>query len=80
MTLHLEQRKAKGKYINDKNADNVLCLAVNGTTDKLAGGYRFLAKKVKVEHPIDKGYFKEAYILTDMGKARLKRLKIEKGL
>ena len=58
-----------------KSKDEKLKLFVFGTFDPLARGYNCYIKKIKKEHPIDKGYFKEVYVLTDMGKNKLKRLK-----
>lgn len=58
-----------------KSKDEKLKLFVFGTFDTLAKGYNCYIKKIKKEHPIDKGYFKEVYVLTDMGKNKLKRLK-----
>jgi len=48
----------------------VLRLSMRGSCDVLASNW-LLCHRVKVEHPIDKGYFKEAYVLTKQGKARL---------
>jgi hypothetical protein len=85
-TIHEEKRKLKGRErISNKKHPNynpkyetLLKLMVKGTTDVLSGGYTFMVKKIKKEHPIDKGYFKECYILSDFGKMKLKRLKREK--
>lgn len=52
-------------------------LNLYGTGDLLSrteGIYPF-KKKIKVEHPTDKGYFKEVYIITDAGKKRLATVK-----
>jgi hypothetical protein len=86
-SIHEEQRKLKGRIrisnpkhpnYNPTKYKTLLKLMVKGTTDVLAGGYTFMVKKIKKEHPIDKGYFKECYILSDFGKMKLKRLKREK--
>lgn len=53
-------------------------LIVRGTLDlltKRGGGIMGIAKRVKKEHPIDKGYFKEVYIISDYGKRLLNNLK-----
>lgn len=86
-TKQSERWKIQGRVriSNDKhpdynkrgNAMDVLKLTVRGTTDELLGLGMFLKKKVKKEHPIDKGYFKEVYVLSDFGKNKLKRLKNE---
>ena len=58
-----------------KTKDKKLKLFVYGTFDTLAKIHNTSIKKIKKEHPTDKGYFKEVYILTDFGKDKLKRLK-----
>ena len=58
-----------------KSKDEKLKLFVFGTFDTLAKMYNTSIKKIKKEHPIDKGYFKEVYVLTDTGRNKLKRLK-----
>lgn len=58
-----------------KSKDEKLKLFVFGTFDPLAKMYNTSIKKIKKEHPIDKGYFKEVYVLTDTGRNKLKRLK-----
>lgn len=83
-TKHYEQRENKGRQVrlwlaNSNKSSDLSSLIVRGTTDHLAGGKWLYIKKIKVEHPIDKGYFKEVYVLTDKGKARLKTLKRFKG-
>ena len=88
-TKHYERREAKGqirisnpkhpKY-NEEKERIINNLIVRGTTDKL-NGYSFIYRKlIKKEHPVDKGYFKEVYVLTDSGRAKLARLKREKVL
>ena len=68
-TKNAERMKRQGrKHITD---NTLLRLTVRGTTDELAG-CNFLFKKTMKEHPIDKGYFKEVFILTDAGKRKLK--------
>ncbi len=52
-----------------------LKLMCHGTCDSLAKMVNYSVKKIKREHPTDKGYFKECYILTDSGRAKLKRMK-----
>ena len=64
--------RRKGNKSKLSNA--ALTLNVRGTLDHLAAT-NFKIKKVKIEHPIDKGYYKEAYILSEMGKKRLKTMK-----
>jgi len=61
-----------------KAKDEKLKLFVFGTFDTLAKGHNYNIKKIKKEHPIDNGYFKEVYILTDIGRNKLKRLKCNK--
>lgn len=83
-TKHYERNEAKGRVTisNPKHpqydaikAPLINTLIVRGTLDHLSGNKMFLIKKVKVEHPTDKGYFKEVYILTDSGKRLLKSRK-----
>ncbi len=83
-TLHLEARRKKGKdYIsnpkhpayNDATCRKMGMLGVYGSFDSLANrkGLSYsLSKKVMKEHPIDKGYFKEVYIISSYGKRLLK--------
>jgi len=66
---HPQHNEEKSRIINS--------LIVKGTTDELRG-YLFIAKKIKKEHPKDRGYFKEVYVLTDMGRAKLRNLKMKK--
>ena len=66
-------RTAAGYLYTSK--DEKLKLFVFGTFDPLAKGHNYKIKKIKKEHPIDKGYFKEVYVLTDTGRNKLKRLK-----
>ena len=67
---------------NHPEYDDVKCrillmLTVYGTTDVLAkrklGGSLGLAKRSKVEHKTDKGYFKDVIVLSDCGKRLLKQ-------
>jgi hypothetical protein len=84
-TKHYERREKMGrqrvtnpKHPLYKPKEKIInTLIVKGTLDVLKG-YTFLKKKVILEHPIDKGYFKEVYVLSDMGKNYLQRLKVEK--
>lgn len=65
---------------NTRLKRDVEILSVYGTLDILRGGtLKFLIKKIKVEHPIDKGYYKEIYVLNDMGKLhhKVRRNKIK---
>lgn len=55
-------------------------LIVHGTTDELAKGVNFNFKRVTKQHPTDFGYTKQVYVLSDFGKAKLKRMKREKEL
>ena len=81
-TKFLERRESLGRIriSNPKHPNyspkepTILRLAVKGTMDHLAAT-NYKIKKVRIEHPIDKGYFKEAYILTDIGKQRLKTMR-----
>lgn len=52
-----------------------LKLSVLGSTDVLAVLVNYMFKRVMVEHPTDKGYFKEVYVLSDKGKLRLKSMR-----
>ena len=83
-SLNEERRVKHGKVriSNPKHPDYneekdriLLGLMVRGTTDVLKGGYYMLCKKIKIEHPTDKGFFKEVYVLNEFGKNRLKKLK-----
>lgn len=83
-TKHYERREKQGrtrisnpKHPLYKSKDEmIVSLIVRGTLDELRGKM-FLTKKIKIEHPIDKGFFKEAIVLTDSGRALLKRKKRE---
>ncbi len=86
-TKHYEREEAKGKirisnpkHLNYNEEKSIIInkLIVRGTTDELRGYSLFYRKLIKKEHPIDKGYFKEVYVLSDMGKAKLARLKRKK--
>ena len=70
---------AHPKY-NDQKYKIFLRLAVYGTCDVLAKGINYNIKKITKEHPTDKGYFKEVYILSDAGKRKLNRLREAKNL
>ena len=75
-------KRNKGLPINSKNRDRkiILTLVVRGTTDilgKRSGIVCRIAKKVKVEHKTDKGYFKEVLKLSEYGKKKLAKLKRE---
>ena len=84
-TKHYEQRKKQGRelVLNEKHpayrqkTPMLLKLMVKGTTDSLIG-FTYMRKRVIVKHPTEFGYFKEAYVLSSMGKAKLQRLKREK--
>jgi hypothetical protein len=56
----------------DRTALKLMCF---GTCDTLAKLINYSVKKIKKEHPTDKGYFKECYVLTDSGRTKLKRMK-----
>lgn len=83
-TKHLEARQAKGRQrkvdkpwipLADQKQYIIGNLSIYGTCDTLAkrkGIVLRIAKVVKKEHPIDKGYFKEVYVLTEYGKKLLK--------
>lgn len=72
-TKHYERREAKGRMTR-ANLE-VGALIVRGTTDHLVRAKWLYFKKVQVEHPTDKGYFKTVFVLTDTGKKRLKTMK-----
>lgn len=86
-TKHYEKWAQKGRqrisnnkhpnYNKRGTAQEILSLIVRGTTDKLNGLGFVYKKKILKEHPIDKGYFKEVYVLTDAGKRKLKNLKLK---
>lgn len=58
-----------------------LTLAVKGTFDNLVEGFfSKISKKTRKEHALDKGYFKEVFILSESGKKRLEKLKNKKSL
>ncbi len=86
--LYTEVRRfkmtGKQRISNDKHPDynaekDRVCLALNvhGTCDTIGRGRWMFVKKAKIEHPENKGYFKEGYILTPAGKAKLLRMKNE---
>lgn len=82
-TKHYERNEKldKRRITNPKHSDYnpkdsiINSLIVRGTTDSLSGGLSFFVSRVKIEHPIDRGYFKEVYILSNFGKAKLRNLK-----
>lgn len=74
-TKHYERGAKYGK--ENMNPD-IGSLMVRGTTDILSKRTHLavsLSKKVMKEHPIDKGYFKQVYVLSDAGKRLLKQKK-----
>jgi RIO-like serine/threonine protein kinase len=73
----LERWKKNKQNCGRNTSDDVGKLVVYGTFDILARK-RFITKKIIVPHPTDMGYFKEAYILTDSGRSRLRMMKIHK--
>jgi hypothetical protein len=86
-TKHFERCEKIGKVritnpkhtkYNEEKIGVITNLIVRGTTDILRGYKSLFCKKIKVEHPIDKGYFKEVYVLTDFGKSKLRNLKRKK--
>ena len=75
-----DNKTANGFSKNAKNKSAVsITLAVRGTTDHLAQT-NFYFKLTSIEHPTDKGYFKQAYKLTKQGKQRLISMKILKNM
>lgn len=76
------ERQCKTKA-NKTKANKILSFEVNtlivrGTLDILAkrtGGVLSISKKISIEHPIDKGYFKQVYVLSDVGKRLLREAK-----
>jgi hypothetical protein len=56
------QKSIEQKGCRNKNNIDFIKLAVRGTLDILARS-RFDIIKVYIEHPINKGYFKQVYIL-----------------
>ena len=74
-TKHYERRNKK---INIKKERLLLSLILYGTCDELAnraGGVLHISKRIKKEHPIDKGYFRDVIVLSDYGKKLLKKIK-----
>ena len=79
-TKHYYQMKEKGRRFIENpvhpNFNHILnTLIVRGTLDHLAKGKTFYFKKIKIQHPTDMGFYKEAYVLTDSGKRRLQTMK-----
>lgn len=81
-TKHYERREKLGRkrpiitlYSKQEKADNITRLIVRGTLDLLAAriGILSISRRIKKEHPIDKGYFKEIYIISEYGKRLYKR-------
>lgn len=68
----------KKKYYLNTSQQPIEKLCVLGTFDHLAKMINPYFKKIKKEHPTDKGYFKECYVLTERGKHRLKTCKFLK--
>jgi hypothetical protein len=62
--------QCKALWSSDKQSDRNK-LQLFGNFDSL---HRLLgiSKKIKIEHPTDKGYFKEVHVLSDIGKTRLR--------
>lgn len=54
-------------------SEELSALTVRGTLDKLGRGRWLFVRKVRVAHPTDFGYYKEAYALSDRGKIYYKR-------
>lgn len=84
-TKHYEMRQNMGKIMisnpnhpdyNNEKTRTILGLIVKGTNDVLSRKSLW-TKKIKIEHPIDKGYFKEVIVLSDIGKRVYKRKKQE---
>ena len=81
---HYERREKMGRVriTNPKHPsynvkeEMITRLIVKGTLDELRGKM-FMTKKIKIEHPIDKGFFKDAVVLSDWGRSLLKRKKRE---
>ena len=59
----------------DNLSDDIDRLSIFGTLDHLARMINPYIKQVQKESLIDKGYFKTVYILTDVGRKRLKTLR-----
>lgn len=89
MMANEERRQAQGRkrVDNPKHPEynkrgtyvSVLHLMVKGTTCQTMN-LQFLIKRVTVAHPTDYGYYKEVYVLNDMGKSALRRKKYEKQM
>ena len=67
------------KYNEEKSRINGR-LMVLGTCDSLARMINYNFKRVKKEHSVDFGYFKEVYILSDYGRSKLKSMRYEKKM
>lgn len=76
-TLREQTKDNKLEYLRSEKFNLKEKLSLFGTLDSLAGN-KHVTKLVKKEHPTDKGYFKEVYVLTFIGKVRLKRKKSRK--
>lgn len=74
MTRTYERGRRWGKEVRKPDVGTLM---VRGTCDPLAKrmGVASLSKKVMKEHPTDKGYFKQVYVLSDFGRTRLQNLK-----
>ena len=76
LTAHNERNKKRGgkTFLNLNSNPDLLTLSVRGTLDVFARRQspNALSKRVYKEHPIDKGYFKEVFILSNYGKHLLK--------
>lgn len=76
-----ERRKPRETNFNDflgmADANKLLQY---GTCDRLAKLHNYNTKPSKVEHPTDKGYFKDVLILSTLGQRALKyaRLKVNR--
>lgn len=66
----------KAPMFTDKSEKQLkLCLYGNFDALNNSGLFAKIAKKVMKEHPTDKGYFKEVFVLSDSGKRRLRDIK-----
>ena len=83
-TKQEENRKAKGKTrignpVHPNFNHIVNTLVVRGTLDELGAGYWMFKKRVIINHPTDAGFKKEVFVLSELGKNKLKRLKQKKA-
>jgi len=76
LTIQMDNDKKRGKKV--RYSDDFNTLSVKGTLDKIGRSFWLNRKRVIIKHPTDFGFYKEAFVLSDSGKLRLKNKRREK--